>query len=261
MDELRRQAQEHIRAAQQRQKHYADLKRSEVEYTKNDKVLLSTVNLKLTSTGARKIMPKYVGPFRILERIGKVAYRLELPEQMKCHPVFHVSLLAPWREGAPFKPPPWRLLAPDAAAEVERLLDHRTRAGSSVRDDLMQWAGAHADDATRIPESRVPPSLLSEYWHEKDPGTTPQGSGLEHPLSTALRRSSRHLGLPADDNSSPPGPDPTGMDVLLRGSTGKVAVVGEGGVTASTVRGTRLPACFLIYSPLVCATGLTDKHT
>ena len=137
MDELRRQAQEHIRAAQQRQKHYADLKRSEVEYNKDDKVLLNTVNLKLTSAGARKILPKYVGPFRILERIGKVAYRLELPKQMKCHPVFHVSLLAPWREGAPFKPPPWRLLAPDASAEVERLLDHRTRAGSTVREYLV----------------------------------------------------------------------------------------------------------------------------
>ena len=39
-------------------------------------------------------MPRYVGPFKILERIGKVAYRLELPEELSnVHPTFHVSNL------------------------------------------------------------------------------------------------------------------------------------------------------------------------
>lgn len=87
-----------LKTAQERQAHYANTKRQDISYKVGDRVLLSTANLKLRTDGpASKFNPRWCGPFAITERIGKVAYRLELPSTMRVHPVFHVSLLKPYQ--------------------------------------------------------------------------------------------------------------------------------------------------------------------
>ncbi|CAN4125168.1 unnamed protein product [Withania somnifera] len=41
-----------------------------------------------------KLIPRYIGPYKIIKRYGQVAYELELPQELsKIHPVFHVSML------------------------------------------------------------------------------------------------------------------------------------------------------------------------
>ena len=65
-----------------------------MSFAVGDKVLLSTHNLNLT--GLRKLKDKYVGPFVVEQRIGEVAYKLDLSSRAalrNVHPVFHVSLL------------------------------------------------------------------------------------------------------------------------------------------------------------------------
>ena len=52
---------------------------------------------KTLSTGpVPKLSPRYCGPFRVLKRVGNVAYKLELPKNSKVHPSFHVSRLRKW---------------------------------------------------------------------------------------------------------------------------------------------------------------------
>ena len=78
-------AKEYLWVAQQRRKSYAGRKRVDKEFKVDDAVLLSsTRNLKLKNdertTARAKLPPKYIGPYNVLERVGKVAYRIELPE-------------------------------------------------------------------------------------------------------------------------------------------------------------------------------------
>jgi hypothetical protein len=75
--------------------------------TVGQNVLLSTINFKLAHPGTRKLRPKWVGPFKVIERIGKVVYKLELPPKLKMHNVFHVQLLKKYRDnGKVHWPPP-----------------------------------------------------------------------------------------------------------------------------------------------------------
>ncbi|KAD4981941.1 hypothetical protein E3N88_18612 [Mikania micrantha] len=88
--------QERIKAARDRQKSYADNRRRPLEFQIGDLVMLKVSPWRgIFRFGKRgKLSPRFVGPFKILERIGPVAYRLELPPELdNVHDVFHVSNL------------------------------------------------------------------------------------------------------------------------------------------------------------------------
>ncbi|GJS72375.1 hypothetical protein Tco_0705216 [Tanacetum coccineum] len=84
------------KAARDRQKSYVDYRRKPLEFEVGDRVLLKVTPWKgVVRFGKKgKLAPRYVGPFEILERIGLVAYRLRLPEELNSvHDTFHVSNL------------------------------------------------------------------------------------------------------------------------------------------------------------------------
>ncbi|KAJ9564648.1 hypothetical protein OSB04_000614 [Centaurea solstitialis] len=87
---------ERLRTAQSRQKSYADKRRSDLEFQVGDRVLLKVSPWKgvIRFRKRGKLGPRYIGPFTILARVGKVAYRLELPAVLgQIHSTFHVSQL------------------------------------------------------------------------------------------------------------------------------------------------------------------------
>ena len=83
-----------LKVAQSRQKSFADTKRKEVVYEIGDRAYLRVLPLQgVKRFGVKgKLDPRFVEPYQVLERMGEVAYNLELPKGFSgVHDVFHIS--------------------------------------------------------------------------------------------------------------------------------------------------------------------------
>jgi hypothetical protein len=156
-------AQETSKAAQKRQKKYADEHRRELSFVVGDRVLLATANLKLIGEAkrARKFTERYIGPFRVKRVINANAYELELPPGMKIHPTINISQLKEYHDGsAAFPARPVPLTRPEPVAvtndgapewDVERILDHRRYGRRKILQYLILWKGYPVHEATWEP--------------------------------------------------------------------------------------------------------------
>ena len=160
-----------LTAAQDRQKVYADQHRMSVRYKVGDSVLLSSRYLKTAPGLARKFLPKWAGPFEIVEVIDKtdttVAVKLKLPDGWRIHDVFHVSLVRPYRSDGTVQPPPPELwLTDDATLYVERILAHREKRirKETEYEYFVKWAPADSQSNTWEDASQIPETIVLQYW-------------------------------------------------------------------------------------------------
>jgi hypothetical protein len=156
-------------AAQQRQKAFAHKKRTEQTFSVGDQVLLSTKNMNLKHAGkSRKLLPRWVGPFKIVQKVGNLAYKLEMSPGWRIHPVFHVSLLELYKSNERVQPPPPPIeLEGHLEYEVESILDHRFTSKKRDRVSyLLKWKGYDQSHNSWEPETHVAncPDLVGEFW-------------------------------------------------------------------------------------------------
>jgi Reverse transcriptase (RNA-dependent DNA polymerase)/RNase H-like domain found in reverse transcriptase/Integrase zinc binding domain/Chromo (CHRromatin Organisation MOdifier) domain/gag-polyprotein putative aspartyl protease len=166
-----------LAAAQHRQATYADQNRVEKVLAVGDEVMLSTQHLnlkrpkdrKLTS---KKLMPKYVGPYTVLECVGKTSYLLKLPEGWKVHPVVHVSLLQLIPKGARYKDRPLALEMEDGSLEweVRAILDVKINKSGLPYKYLVAWTGFGPEEHRWEPASALSKctEALDEFWQRRE---------------------------------------------------------------------------------------------
>ncbi|GJZ27702.1 putative reverse transcriptase domain-containing protein [Tanacetum coccineum] len=90
------QIRQRLQAARDQQRSYVNVRRKPLEFQIGDRVMLKVLPHKgvIRFGKQQKLNPRYIGPFQILERIGLVAYKLELPEELSnVHSTFYVSKL------------------------------------------------------------------------------------------------------------------------------------------------------------------------
>jgi hypothetical protein len=145
----------HLDLAQTRMKANADKHRTEREFQVGEQVLLRLQHYAQSSVVNRpcqKLSYKYFGPYPVLDRIGKVAYRLELPAASKIHNVFHVSQLKEYRpDYTPvFTELPTAPLLDSVDTEPEAVLDRRMmkKGNQAVVQVLIKWKHLPEETAT-----------------------------------------------------------------------------------------------------------------
>lgn len=148
-----------------------------------------------------KLSYKFFGPYSVLERIGAVAYRLQLPSSTQVHPVFHVSELKPF---IPKYTPVFDELpsVPDLAAaaiEPEDILERRlVRSGNAAATQvLIKWRGLIKEQATwedyDLLKLRFPANALWEADHAQVGGgsvtpSEPNGASVDIELPVQRNR-------------------------------------------------------------------------
>ena len=145
--------------AQATMKKVADTKRREEEYQIGDWVLVKLRPRKqflakdLTDTRG-KLAKRFFGPFKVVERIGPVAYRLQLPDTARIHPFFHCSLLKRFQGNPEFPNIGEAIQLPNQFIQNQPLisplaiLSYRRASPPSSWEVLVQWEGLSPDETS-----------------------------------------------------------------------------------------------------------------
>ncbi|QRW08917.1 Transposon Tf2-1 polyprotein [Ceratobasidium sp. AG-Ba] len=165
-----------LTVSQERMKEYYDRKhRAPEEIKVGDQVWLDNQNIQ-SQRPARKLAAKRIGPFKVLAKIGKQAFKLELPHTLKIHPVFPVALLSLKRddpyERDPPQPPPEVTPEGDIEYEVEQVQDSRRHRGKIQY--YVKWLGYNEWTWEPYEHLTNAPELIADF-HRRHP------RALRHP--------------------------------------------------------------------------------
>jgi hypothetical protein len=187
MKELQEQLSLDIKFFAARSAEYYNRKHSmEPTLKEGDKVYLLRRNID-TKRPSNKLDHKKLGLFKIDKKVGPVNYKLKLPNTMRIHPIFHISLLEPAPDGAPdalyTEAEP---INPNAIYEVEKILDYKYIRGTLYY--LIKWEGyPDSENIWELVKNLNCPRDLEEFY-QRNP-RLPARQKVQYHLSEEARRS------------------------------------------------------------------------
>ncbi|XP_055809542.1 uncharacterized protein LOC129879849 [Solanum dulcamara] len=151
-------AKSYLEKAKKKMKKFADRKRRPTDYKIEDMILVkfNPRQVKALRGMHQNLVRKYESPFRIVAKVGKILYRLELPPHLKVHLVFHASVLKPYHED---KDDPSRGESSRAPLtitafhdrDIEAIMDYQAkqkRGQQATAMFLVHWKGQSPEEAT-----------------------------------------------------------------------------------------------------------------
>jgi hypothetical protein len=171
----------HLATATNCMKQTADKKRRDVSFQEGDMVFLRLQPYRQSSAFKRvhqKLASRLFGPYPILQKVGNVAYKLQLPEGVRIHPIFHVSLLKKYVGDATdthTNLPPVSDKG-EVVLEPEAILDHRwvKQGGKFLAESLVKWKHLPSKEAT----CEVTESLCHQFPHLNLEDKVPLSGGV-----------------------------------------------------------------------------------
>ncbi|KAJ1702159.1 hypothetical protein LUZ63_001938 [Rhynchospora breviuscula] len=210
-----RQLRANLVKAQDRMKKYADCKRSERQFKVDDLVYLKLQPYRqITVAGLRnmKLSPKFYGPFKVIQRIGNLAYKLLLPPESTIHPVFHVSQLKKHIGNRHVPSPTLPVQGPLGGYRLapEKILNRRLipRNNQPVPQVLIKWVNASGDDSSWEDYDRIKRDFPNFILEDKKAFME---RGLSHTQNSTNQEQNRYM---------------TGSDIFL--------IIGQEGVSGSS---------------------------
>ena len=160
-------------------KYYDRKAKEQPDIAVGDRIMLNAKNMR-TKPPTKKLSTKLYGPFNVMEKRANRAFKLEIFPRWKIHPIFHVSLLVPYRHSnRPGREQPPREpeeIDGDLEWEVERIVKSeiityiRTRRRMQEIRYFVKWAGCSEDENTwEHPESLENAQELVEAFHRENP--------------------------------------------------------------------------------------------
>lgn len=175
MKKIREEAESALKVAQETMKRFYDRKRQDAKpYQVGDLVWLEGYHIK-TDRPMKKLEDKRYGPFKIMAKVGKSAYHLQLPRTWKgLHPVFNEAVLSPYTppsyasQRRPLPPPP-DIVNGEEQYEIEDLMDSKMERGKLKY--LVKWKGYPREQWTWEPRENLlqDAKKIVEDFHKRHP--------------------------------------------------------------------------------------------